>query len=165
MMELADAVMPDEDRNTDVFNLTLQALAELAVNPKPEKIGTIYKIKLLSLSGFRPHLDSCIACSGPVLGQAKFSLRFGGMLCESCAPRDQAGRSIFRGTIATLNFIEKNDFRNTLSLGMSAEVKKELELILNMFIKFHIEKDLKSQKVLKTMTREYEPRETVAQEV
>lgn len=163
MMELADAVMPDEDKNTEVFDLTVQALAELAVNPKPEKIGAIFKIKLLSLSGFKPHLDSCISCAGQSLGQAKFSLRFGGLLCEHCSHKDAASRAILKGTIATILFIERNDFRNTLSLGMNTEVKNEIGLILDLFIRFHIEKDLKSQRVLQRITREYEPRVTVAQ--
>jgi DNA repair protein RecO (recombination protein O) len=155
-MELADAVMPDEDRNTEVFDLTIQSLAELAVNQKPEKIGTIFKIKLLSLSGFKPHLDSCISCASHPLGQAKFSLRFGGLLCERCSAKDAAARTILKGTIATILFIERNDFKNTLTLGMNAEVKKEMDMILDLFIRFHIEKDLKSQKVLRSITKECE---------
>ncbi len=158
MMELADAVMPDEDRNTEVFELALRSLSELETNPKPDKIDAIFKIKLLSLSGFKPHLDSCISCAGQSLGHAKFSLRSGGLLCERCWTKDAAARSIFKGTIATILFIERNDFSRNLSLGMSAEVKKEIEMILNLFIRFHIEKNLKSQKVLKSLTREHEPR-------
>ncbi|MFA5362665.1 MAG: DNA repair protein RecO [Candidatus Omnitrophota bacterium] len=161
MMELADAVMPDEDKNTEVFDLTVLALTELAVNPKPEKIGTIFKIKLLSLSGFKPHLDSCIFCANQSLGQAKFSMRFGGLLCERCSAKDAAARAILKGTIATILFIERNDFKNTLTLGMNFEVKKEIDLILDLFIRFHIEKDLKSQKVLKNITKKYEPRVAV----
>jgi DNA repair protein RecO (recombination protein O) len=161
MMELADAVMPDEDKNIEVFDLTVQALAELAVNPNPEKIGTIYKIKLLSLSGFKPHLDSCISCVGQSLGQAKFSLRFGGLLCERCSAKDAASRAILKGTIATILFMEKNDFKKTLTLGMNAEIKKEIDLILDLFIRFHIEKDLKSVRVLRNITKEYEPRVAV----
>ena len=151
LMELADSVMPEEDKNEEVFNLALQTLAELSVNAKPEKIGTIFMIKLLSLSGFKPHLDSCISCDHQILGQAKFSLKLGGLLCDRCTGRDTASRSIFKGTVATINYIERNEFRNTLSLGMNNDVKKELEMILNLFIKFHIEKDLKSQHVLDRM--------------
>lgn len=157
MMELADAVMPEEDKNREVFDLTLQALYELGVNSKPEKISAIFIIKLLSLSGFKPHLDSCISCDAQILGQAKFSLKLGGLLCERCLFKDSAARSIFKGTIATINYIEKNDFKNTLNLGMSSEVKKELDLILSLFIKFHIEKDLRSPKVLKKMENNYVP--------
>ncbi|MGE5307595.1 MAG: DNA repair protein RecO, partial [Deltaproteobacteria bacterium] len=61
--ELLDGVMAPEDSNPDVFRLALDALGELAVNPAPDKILAIFKIKMLSLSGFKPHLDSCVSCS------------------------------------------------------------------------------------------------------
>jgi recombinational DNA repair protein (RecF pathway) len=33
-------------------------------------------------------------------------------------------------------------------LGMNPQIKKELELILNAFLNFHLERELKSQRVL-----------------
>jgi len=148
MMELLSAVMPQEDKNEEVFNLTLLCLNELTLTNNPEKIMTIFKIKMLALSGFKPHFDSCISCQDRILGQAKFSLMLGGLLCPRCSPKDLASRSIFRGTIASILHIEKNDFRNNLNLGLNPDIKRELEVILNAFINFHLEKELKSQKVL-----------------
>ncbi len=148
MMELLSAVMPQEDKNEEVFNLTLLCLNELTLTNNPEKIMTIFKIKMLALSGFKPHFDSCISCQERILGQAKFSLMLGGLLCPRCSPKDLASRSIFRGTIASILHIEKNDFRNNLNLGLNPDIKRELEVILNAFINFHLEKELKSQKVL-----------------
>lgn len=148
MMELLGAVMPAEDKNEEVFDLTLMCLKELAVIANPEKIMTIYKIKMLALSGFKPHFDSCISCDDRIMGQSKFSLSLGGLLCPKCFAKDFSGRSIFRGTIASILHIERNDFRTNLNLGMNPEIKKELEIILNAFINFHLERELKSQKVI-----------------
>jgi len=113
---------------------------------------TIFKIKMLALSGFKPHFDSCVSCSSRILGQSKFSLSLGGLLCENCFHKDTASRSIFRGTIASILYIEKNNFKNNLNLGLNPQIKKELELILNAFLNFHLEKELKSQKVLNKLT-------------
>jgi DNA repair protein RecO (recombination protein O) len=148
MMELLGAVMPAEDKNTEVFELTLACLQELATGNHPEKIMTIYKIKMLALSGFKPHFDSCISCGDRIWGQSKFSLALGGLLCPRCFAKDLSGRSIFRGTIASILHIERNDLRNNLNLGMNPDIKKELDVILNSFINFHLEKELKSQKVI-----------------
>jgi DNA repair protein RecO (recombination protein O) len=148
IMELLGAVMPPEDKNEEVFDLTLMCLQELAVTSNPDKIMTIYKIKMLALSGFKPHFDSCISCGDRIMGQSKFSLSLGGLLCPRCLNKDIRGRSIFRGTIASILHIERNDFRNNLNLGMNPDIKKELEVILNAFINFHLEKELKSQKVI-----------------
>ncbi len=148
MMELISCVMPDEDKNEDVFNLILDCLKELAVTNNPDKILTIFKIKMLAFSGFKPHFDSCVSCYDRILGQSKFSLSLGGLLCERCSSKDLSSRTIFRGTIASILHIERNDFRNNLNLGMNPQIKKELDLILNAFLNFHLERELKSQKVL-----------------
>ena len=69
-----------------------------------------------------------------------------------CAVRDNAARSIFRGTIATILHIEKNDFKTNLNLGMNPQIKKELDSLLNAFLNFHLEKELKSEKMLNKLS-------------
>lgn len=148
MTELVDAVMQQEDKNIEVFELLLTALRELALTDRPEKIMTIFKIKMLALSGFKPHFDSCVSCDNRINGQSKFSFSLGGLLCPKCYPKDYKARSIFRGTVASIMHIERNEFKQNLTLGMNPEIKKELEIILNAFLNFHLEKELKSQKVI-----------------
>ncbi|MFH0913010.1 MAG: DNA repair protein RecO [Candidatus Omnitrophota bacterium] len=151
MMDLINALMQQEDKNEDVFNLAITSLNELAVNANPDKIMTIFKIKMLAFSGFKPHFDSCVSCGSIVNSQSKFSFSLGGLLCSRCYAKDSKARSIFRGTVASVLHIEKNDFRTNLNLGMNPQIKKELEVILNAFLNFHLEKELKSQKVINKM--------------
>jgi DNA repair protein RecO (recombination protein O) len=148
MMELLGAVMATEDKNEEVFDLSQACLGELKTTYNPEKVMVIFKIKMLALSGFKPHFDSCVCCADRIQGQAKFSLAQGGLLCPSCHHKDLAGRAIFRGTIASILHIEKNDFKTNLNLGLNPQIKKELDQILNAFLNFHLERELKSQKVL-----------------
>jgi len=148
MMELLSSIMAQEDKNIEVFDLVLACLKEMEASNNPSKIATIFKIKMLELSGFKPHLDSCVSCDSRIDGQSKFSLSLGGLLCLKCASKDNTARSIFRGTIATILHIEKTDFKGNLNLGMNPQIKKELDLLLNAFLNFHLEKELKSQKVL-----------------
>ena len=151
MMELISAVMQPEDRNEEVFDLALNSLKELEKTNSPEKIATIFKIKMLALSGFKPHFDSCVSCSERILGQSKFSLSLGGLLCPKCYFKDLSARSIFRGTIASILYIERNDFKTNLNLGLNPQIKKELEIILNAFFNFHLDRELKSQKTMNKM--------------
>ncbi len=144
MMELIAAVMQPEDKNEEIFDLTINSLKELEKTNNPEKIATIFKIKMLALSGFKPHFDSCVSCSEKISGPSKFSLSLGGLLCPKCSSKDLGARSIFRGTIASILHIERNDFKNTLNLGLNPQIKKELEVILNAFFNFHLERELKS---------------------
>lgn len=148
IVELIGALMQEDDKNEDIFNLGLQCLKELESNSNPEKIMTIFKIKILALSGFKPNFDSCVSCDSKIMDQTKFSIALGGLLCPQCQKKDLKARTIFRGTIASISHIQRNDPRNNLNLGMNPEIKKELELILNAFLNFHLDKQLKSQRVL-----------------
>ena len=151
MLELVSVTMAAEDKNEQVFDLLNICLKELEISINPDKVMTIFKIKMLALSGFKPHFDSCVSCSSRILGESKFSLMLGGLLCSGCFKKDVAARSIFRGTVASILHIEKNDFTANLKLGMNPQIKRELEIILNAFLNFHLEKELKSQKVLRNL--------------
>jgi DNA repair protein RecO (recombination protein O) len=148
MVELIGAVMACEEKNEEIFDLTLACLNELEVTSHPNKVITIFKIKMLALSGFKPHFDSCVSCGNKILEQTKFSLMLGGLLCRKCYAKDIGARTIYRGTIASILHIERNEFRNNLNLGMNPQIKRELELILNSFLKYHLERNLKSERVL-----------------
>ncbi|MBM3245005.1 MAG: DNA repair protein RecO [Candidatus Omnitrophica bacterium] len=148
IVELIGALMQEEDQNEGIFNLAMTCLKELETNNNVDKILTIFKIKVLALSGFKPNFDSCVSCDSKVMDQTKFSLALGGLLCPKCQRKDLKARTIFRGTIASISHIQRNDFRINLNLGMNPEIKKELDLILNLFLNFHLEKQLKSQRVM-----------------
>lgn len=151
IIELIQALLPAEDKNEEVFNLACACLSELETNVNPSKIATIFKIKILDLAGFKPHFDSCVSCNAKVMGQAKFSLSLGGLLCERCYSKDMGARTIYRGTIASILHIERNDFRSNLNLGLNPQIKKELDAILNGFLNFHLGRELKSQRVMNKM--------------
>ncbi|MCM8770390.1 MAG: DNA repair protein RecO [Candidatus Omnitrophica bacterium] len=148
MMELLDALTPLEDKNEAIFDLTMECLSHMDMNINYEKIPTIYKIKILSLSGFKPHLNSCVCCNDRILSQSKFSNYLGGLLCPRCFKKDVKATLIFRGTVASISYIEKNDLSNNLRLGLNPQIKRELDNLLNSFIEFHLEKKLKTQRVL-----------------
>jgi len=151
MVELLDALMPLEEVNGEIFDLLFTSLKAMADYPQVDKIATIFKIKLLALSGFKPQFDSCISCNSKVIGQGKFSVELGGLLCSGCYKKDFKARNIFRGTVATILHIEKSELPDNLRLGINPQIKRELDSILSTFIEFHIERKLKSQNVLDSL--------------
>jgi len=155
MMELLAALTAAEDSNVPVFELALECLKGLKNSDNPDKIAAIFKIKMLSLSGFKPQLDTCVSCGGKIIGQSKFSLSLGGLLCERCLQKDVSSRAVFRGTIASILHIQRNDLKNNLNLGLNPQIKKELDLILNSFLNFHLGRELKSQKVIDYLSQNY----------
>ena len=152
--EMVNEIMAPEDKNEAVFDLLTSTLKEIDTNNNPHKVTLLFKIKALALSGFKPHFDSCVSCGAKINGESKFSTSLGGLLCFKCLKKDSGARSIFRGTIATVLYIQKNDFKTNLNLGLNPQIKKELEIIVNAFLNFHLEKQLKSEQVLNKLVAE-----------
>lgn len=147
LMELIHAIMPLEDVNEEIFELMLDVLESMKTNSDIDKINIVFKIKILSLSGFKPHFDSCVCCDSRIENGSRFSVAMGGLLCARCFSRDFKARSIYKGTIATISYIEKNDFKTNLNLGLNPLIKKELYFVVNSFLSFHLGKQLKSESV------------------
>lgn len=142
LVELVDVLTVQEDRNERIFDLTVACLDQLENNRDLDKILIISKIKLLDFCGFKPHLDSCVSCNDKIIAQAKFSLKMGGLLCQGCLSKDIKARAVFRGSVASILYIEKNDFDSVLRLGMNQAIKKELNQILDAFLEFHLDRKL-----------------------
>ena len=146
ILELVDAIMPVEQRNDDIYALILQYFSSLQTDADIGKLVHIFQIKTLLYSGFRPHLDTCVKCETKVQGQTRFSMQLGGLVCDACRPSGSDASLISRGTVASILHIEQSEWDKSLRLGLSMMIKKELKFILNNFLVFHLEKNLRSAK-------------------
>ncbi|MDP3143005.1 MAG: DNA repair protein RecO [Candidatus Omnitrophota bacterium] len=148
ILELVDALMPPEDKNEKVYALLLRCLKSLDLATDTGKVIQMFQIKMLSLSGFKPHFDSCLICDKKILSSAYFSHRLGGLLCLNCRVRDLASAQVLKGTIASIRHIEGGSWERASRLGLNSSVKLELNKLLHDFLVFHLEKHLKSPQFL-----------------
>lgn len=147
-LDLVNSIMASEDKNEGVFKLLLIFLKSLSESSDPEKLIYLFQVKILSLSGFKPHLDSCVICGGPINQKASFSHKLGGLICKNCSGNDRLVMPISKGTIASILHIEKSNWQESLRLGISLGIRKELNTILNNFLSFHLEKQIKPLKLI-----------------
>jgi len=82
------------------------------------------------------------------VGQAKFSSILGGILCPRCFNFDKDAKAVLRGTLASIDYIEKSSWQKALYLKMSHNIAEELAAILNIFLNVHLDKEIKSRKFL-----------------
>ncbi len=144
--ELVDVLMPLEDAHIKVFELISDFLNTLKTSTHDSRL--IFQIKILALSGFKPHFDSCLNCEEKITHQAYFSKARGGLLCSRCVASDKSSESVLKGTIATILYIEKSDWKSALRLSMQADIRRQLEGILSSFIHFHVGRTLRSDKAV-----------------
>ncbi len=146
ILELVDKIMPVEESNKEVYQLMMDFLSTLETTKDITKLVHLFQIKILSLSGFKPYLDSCLQCGKKVHGRAKFSLQQGGLICLQCPASNQAVNMVSQGTVASLLHVEKNTWAHCLRLTLPAAVQRELKYILNNFLVFHLGQKIRSAK-------------------
>lgn len=144
--ELVDLLMPLEDANHQVFDLMTLFLKTL--NDSRQDTRFVFQIKILALSGFKPHLDSCLSCEVKILKDAYFSYAKGGLLCARCLFQDKNAEPILQGAISTILYVEKCTWQNCLRISMLSSVKNQLERILDCFVRFHAGKALKTNRLV-----------------
>ncbi len=148
VMELVDVVMQVEQVNEKIYQLIEDFLKSLEDVRDINKLVYMFQIKILALSGFSPHLDSCVKCSKKVEGRVRFSMQSGGLVCQACPTQESTLTFISRGSISSMIHIEDKDWRQCMRLGLTAAVQKELKFILNNFLIYHFERTVRAQKFL-----------------
>ena len=148
ILELVNVIMPPEEENKEVYDLMINYLENMGEATDTDKLVHIFQVKILLLSGFRPHIDSCLLCGKTIAERARFSHELGGLVCMNCKLNDSTASIISKGTIASILHIEKSSWQESLRLGLSVPIKKELKYILNNFLVFHLERPLKTTRYL-----------------
>lgn len=113
IVELVDLVAHDEERNEQLFDLTLSALS--AANDTSRNSGNIqfyFELHLSDVLGFKPNFHTCCSC-GKVLDRehvgtkgGELRLAIGGVLCSTCSGNTAHG-SVSLGALQILQRLEE----------------------------------------------------------
>ncbi len=154
-LELISATMPVAQVNKDIFLLITDFLNILNRAERIDNIVQIFEIKFLNLSGFKPRFDCCVSCENHILEQSRFSCILGGLLCPQCFHADIGARNVMKGTIASVNHIEKMELEKISNFKMTPSVDQELKQFLRSFIDFHIGQKFNALEFLKKIQVAY----------
>jgi len=143
IVELVNRVTPLHFPSQKTFGLIQECLSYLEHNPQ-RKILYIFQIKILELSGFRPHLTACVKCLREIQKRVFFSVNLGGFLCSSCFGYDKLAKELPAELILSLKYIQNNDFKTSLRLSLTPGAEKQIFEILEEFLGYHLDARIKS---------------------
>ncbi|MBN1872517.1 MAG: DNA repair protein RecO [Candidatus Omnitrophica bacterium] len=149
-VELVNALTEEEDKNPEIFDLLLNSLELLKGSSSPRRITRIFEIRLLMLSGLMPRLNRCIVCDREIdfqaasFKKAKFSYKSGGLLCERCLEHDASAFHIMAGTAHFIEHVERAPYEQLARIKVSKDVGEELEGVMKKFIKYQLDKEIRS---------------------
>ncbi|MCJ7855873.1 DNA repair protein RecO [Lachnospiraceae bacterium NSJ-143] len=150
--ELTEKSVPEEMESNDVLHLLLMTFAVLSSTDfSPRLAAVIYEIKLLDTLGLLSGGESCSMCGADTQGQSFFNARMGGIICRDCSAKAAGSYPIFEGTRKAIEFVVKNSGKRIFAFSLSGEVLKQLEKVMEIYVRTHLCHDIKSLEFLKTM--------------
>ena len=147
--ELIDEWAPEAHADERLYRLGAAVVEALAAGVPVEALARYFEFWLLRLQGVYPSIRACSACGAPLAAEAVMPPREATLTCRACVP---AGGTALSGD--ALRFLSRAaatapEQLETLPLGPRAT--RELETVHRRLLAIHLEKELKSARVLREM--------------
>lgn len=151
--ELTEKSVPDEMENNEILHLMLITFAVLASTDfSPRLAAVIFEIKLLDILGLISGGDTCAVCGRSIDGeQSFFNARFGGIACKECAAKAGGSYPVMEGVRKAVAYVVRNSGKRIFGFGLSDEVLKQLESVMEIYVRTHLSYDIKSLEFLKSL--------------
>ncbi len=151
-IELVNQFTADQQENFPLFQLTLETLNQLCRANNKELVLRYFELHLLERVGYRPQLRECVSCHQPLEPTTNaFSPSAGGMLCPDCYPSHPASYPLSVNAQKVLRTLQNSDYSSTSRLKINTELARELEMVMSGYLKYLLEKDIKSAAWLETL--------------
>lgn len=149
--EMVDYITHEGNDEVEIMKLLYQSLrALLNTRIGIELVRYVFELKLIALSGEAPQVFECVKC-GAKDGYSRFSVKLGGVVCESCRKVADDCIRLSTSAIYTLQFILSSSVEKLFSFVVTDEVLREIRFIIDNYRKEYINHDFKSLDLLKIL--------------
>jgi DNA repair protein RecO (recombination protein O) len=148
--ELADRVSEERHPVEGLYELTVMALRELAVEPEPRRASAYYMVVALRVLGYAPQLQACASCGRPLPeAPGAFSPAAGGFLCVDCAAPGMHPVPV--QALKVLRVMATGGIELYRRLRLEPSLMGEVEGVLEAQLEHHLDRRLKSLRFLRQM--------------
>jgi DNA repair protein RecO (recombination protein O) len=150
VVELAERICEDRHPLEGLYDLTVNALDGLAVDPEPRRAAAWFLARALDLMGYAPQLTACARCERLLAPEpAPFDAAAGGFVCSSCA--DPAAPAVPVAAIKVLRVMFAPDAGLYGRLKLDAGIMDEVEDVLADQLEYHLDRRLNSLRFLRRL--------------
>jgi DNA repair protein RecO (recombination protein O) len=152
VVELVHQFTAEHQENFDVFQLLVDTLARLCEAENKELVLRYFELHLLESAGYRPQLRQCITCHRALDPAANyFSPAAGGLLCPDCNLNQPFSYPLSLNAQKVLRLLQDEDFPAAARVKIDAELGREIENVISGYLKYLLEKEVKSAAWLDTL--------------
>ncbi len=150
--ELVDQFTADHIENYPLFQLLLETLKCLCQVANNDLVLRYFELHLLNQVGYRPQLQQCVSCRQPLEPTTNsFSSSAGGMLCPGCHQSQPLTYPVSVNALKVLRLLQSSDYSTVVKLRMTPELSQQLEEVLRIYLKYLLEREIKSAAWLDTL--------------
>ena len=141
--KIVNDVTTENQNNYKVLQLYLNTLYVISNTDKDlEFITSIFRLRLLSIIGYRPEINECKICK--TKGNLnKFSIKDNGYKCEVCGKQDKGAINMNETTKDAIRYIILSDAKRIYSFQVPKESMEELKIISKVYLTEKLEKEYK----------------------
>jgi DNA repair protein RecO (recombination protein O) len=167
ILELVDSFTIESGENAPLFDLMLDVLNQLSEMDRNEAILRYFELHLLHHLGYRPQLRRCVNCDSPLKPVVNFfSPSNGGVLCPHCNSEEnrRCGQTeaislrpslpLSVEALKVLRLWQGCDYTTARRVRVDPELSSELERILHEYVKYILQRELKSLTWLRELKKE-----------
>jgi DNA repair protein RecO (recombination protein O) len=157
-VELVDLFTADNDENYPLFQLLLETMHKLCQGNNNELTLRYFELHLLDLVGYRPQLGQCVSCHSPLKAVINsFSPDAGGVLCPRCSQDQFYAYPLSVNALKVLRFLQTGNYDTISQLKIDPELYHELEEVMRNYLKYLLEREVKSVAWLDTLREQTRP--------
>ena len=147
--ELIDEWAPEGHADERLYRLGSSVIDALAEGAPTDALARYFEFWLFRLQGVYPQLSSCPECGGAYDGGAVMPAREHHYVCRRCAAA--GGTALSVDALRFLRSAAAGGPDTLKDLPLEAGVSRELETAHRRLLHLHLEKELKSARVLRQM--------------
>ncbi len=153
--ELVEQLTAEHVENYPVYKLLLDTLHRLCETKDGELTLRYFELNLLTHLGYKPELHQCLGCKSPLEPTTNFfSTSGGGMLCPACREKEPLSQPISLNALKVMRFLQQSDYPRASRVRISEELSRELESLMRHYIRYTLEREVKSVAWLDRLRRE-----------
>jgi DNA repair protein RecO (recombination protein O) len=160
IVELLDRFTSDEEESSELYDLLADTLLRLCDAEDPALLARFYELRLLTLAGYQPRLFDCARCGKPLREIESesppygFDCGRGGVLCDECAPHSRDALPLSLAALKVLRHAARVEWPAFAALKLRLLVAREVEQVMQRYITYILERNLKSVEFLRTLRLE-----------
>jgi DNA repair protein RecO (recombination protein O) len=152
--ELLDKFTEPHAENFALFRLLLDTLRRIGTSSDFDTPLRFYEMTLLHEMGYTPELDECVSCRSRLEADTNYwSAGAGGIVCPRCRRDESAVRPISANAIKLLRLLLHGRFSDVARVKVDAELQLELERALGEYVRWVLERDVRSAAFIDTIRR------------